>query len=121
MKSQRGYCNDILMRIAQIERFTAEGEAAFMQDDRTQEAVIRCFEVIGEAVKRLDPTLTGQHPQINWPAYAGFRDVLIHQYDSTRLDKVWEAVQDDLAPLQETIQTLLAALLPDNTSESDNT
>lgn len=116
MKSQSQYCHDILHRIEQIERFTAAGEAAFLADDRTQEAVIRCFEVIGEAVKRLDPALTTQHPNIDWRAYAGFRDVLIHQYDSIQIPKIWEAVRDDLDPLKVAVSALLESL---NDREND--
>ena len=107
MKSQNILCQDILTRIAMIQQFTSEGETSFMADIRTQEAVIRCFEVIGEAVKRLDPELTALQPQIPWSAYAGFRDVLIHQYDKIQIVKVWEAVQDDLTPLQQATQILL--------------
>jgi uncharacterized protein with HEPN domain len=119
MKDQRQYCLDILRRIAQIERFTSEGEQAFMADDRTQEAVVRCFEVVGEAIKRLDTNLTAQHPDFPWRSYAGFRDVLIHQYDSIQLSKVWEAVRDDLIPLKQVITSILDKLSTD--SQSDDT
>ncbi|MCC6803990.1 MAG: DUF86 domain-containing protein, partial [Anaerolineae bacterium] len=44
-----------------------------------QEGVIRCFEVIGEVVKRLPPELTAAHPGIPWRQISGFRDVLIHE------------------------------------------
>ncbi|GAB4517881.1 MAG: DUF86 domain-containing protein [Anaerolineae bacterium] len=110
MKSQRLYYTHILERIQQIERFTAEGEGAFMADDRTQEAVIRCFEVIGEAVKRLEPTLTAQHTMVSWRGFAGFRDVLIHQYDDIEIAKVWETVRDDLPTLKVAIEAILAEL-----------
>ena len=114
MKNQRLYLQDILMRIDQIERFTSEGEADFMADDRTQEAVIRCFEVIGEAIKRLDPALLAQYPYLVWHDYTGFRDVLIHQYDAIFLPKVWQAVKDDLTPLRTAVETLLKNLPDDN-------
>lgn len=90
MKSQRVYCQHILERIQQIERFTAEGETAFLADDRTQEAVIRCFEVIGEAVKRLDTTFTARYEAVSWRGFSGFRDVLIHQYDD--IDMMSESI-----------------------------
>lgn len=108
--SQAKICQDILERIHLIELFTLEGEAHFMKDIRTQEAVIRCFEVIGEAVKRLDPSLTTLQPHIDWKAYAGFRDVLIHQYDNIIIDTVYQAIQDDLPPLKLAIQALLILL-----------
>lgn len=113
MKNQRLYLQDILARIDQIERFTNEGEAEFMADDRTQEAVIRCFEVIGEAIKRLDLSLLAQYPTLVWHDYTGFRDVLIHQYDAIFLPKVWQAVKEDLGPLRVAVETLLENL-PDD-------
>lgn len=115
MKDQRQYCRDILARIEQIERFTFDGRDHFFADDRTQEAVIRCFEVIGEAVKRLDSRLTEQYPDLNWRAYAGFRDVLIHHYDRIQLEKVWDAAQNDLGPLAVAIRHLVD-ILDDETS-----
>ncbi len=92
MKDQIVYCQDILQRLEQIRRFTVGGRAEFMHSDLTQEAVIRCFEVIGEIVKRLDPALTASYPKLAWGGYAGFRDVLIHQYDKILVEKVWQAV-----------------------------
>ncbi len=100
-----------------IERFTAEGETAFLAEEMIQEAVVRCFEVIGEAVKRLDPTLTAQQPNIPWRAFAGFRDVLIHQYDDIQMVKVWETVHDDLPVLKSAVEGLLATLPPDEENE----
>ena len=53
-RDQRAYCRDILDRIRHIESYTESGRDAFLESEFTQDAVIRCFEVIGEAVKRLD-------------------------------------------------------------------
>jgi uncharacterized protein with HEPN domain len=52
----------MLERIAMIEQFTMEGRGAFMQSVKTQEAVIRCYEVLGEIVKRLSPKLLAPTP-----------------------------------------------------------
>lgn len=110
LRRQRTFLQDILARNEQIQRFTRDGRDAFMADDRTQEAVIRCFEVIGEAVKRLDPELTARYPELPWRDYTGFRDVLIHQYDVILLHKVWDAAQSDLEPLHAAVHILLDSL-----------
>jgi uncharacterized protein with HEPN domain len=110
VKEQIVYCQDLLSRIEQIQRFTAGGREAFMNSDLIQEAVVRCFEVIGEIVKRLDPNLKAQHPNLAWNGYAGFRDVLIHQYDKIMLPKVWQTVEDDLLPLKVAIEAILDSL-----------
>lgn len=105
------------MRIEQIQRFTRDGKDAFMADDRTQEAVIRCFEVIGEAIKRLDPALLAQYPTLAWRDYTGFRDILIHRYDSILLPQVWNTVEEDLEPLRAAVDMLLKNLPNENEDE----
>lgn len=113
-KSQAVYCRHIADRIEQIERFTRDGEQKFMEDDLIQEGVIRCFEVIGEAVKRLETDTTNTYPDVSWRGFAGFRDILIHQYDDIDIEKVWEVVQDDLPPLKVAINSLLESLDTDD-------
>ena len=75
-----------------------------------QDAVIFCFLVIGEAIKRLDKDLTALQPQIPWRVYARFRDVLIHQYHNTEIIIAWQASQEDLPALKTAINAMLAAL-----------
>ena len=104
---QHIYCRDILDRILRIERYTTDGRAAFLASELHQDGVIRSFEVIGEVVKRLDPTLKAQHPDVAWSDFAGFRDVLIHQYDRVRLDLVWRFAHEDLPALRQAIAALL--------------
>jgi uncharacterized protein with HEPN domain len=80
-KDQRLYLRDILERIDRIEETARQGEALFRQSYMHQDTIIRSFEVIGEIIKRLEPELLTQQPHIQWADYAGFRDILIHQYD----------------------------------------
>ena len=75
-----------------------------------QDGVIRSFEVIGEVVKRLDPALTARYPQVTWGDFAGFRDVLIHQYHEVRLDLVWDFSKEDLPALKDAVTALLTDL-----------
>ena len=63
--------------------------------------------MIGEVVKRLDPALTAQYPQVTWSDFAGFRDVLIHQYHNVPLDLVWDFVEEDLPALKDAMVALL--------------
>lgn len=91
-----------------IERFISNGRAEFMQSEMVQESVIRCYEVIiGEIVKRLDETLITEQAHIPWTQIAGFRDFLIHNCDRVNLEIVWNAIQDDLQPLKQAVQSML--------------
>jgi len=102
------YLRDFLVELDDIRDFTVDGKDAFMQDVRTQKAVIRSYEVIGEIAKRLSATVRESTPDINWHRLITFRDFLAHNYDLIALRYVWEAVED--APrLRTAIEALLAS------------
>ena len=78
---------------------------AFAADERTNLAVVRCLEVIGEAAKKVPKSFRSRHQEVLWAEAAGIRDVLIHDYVGINLEVVWKTVQQDLPSLR-------AALLP---------
>lgn len=82
------FLGHVLEAIAAIESFTAEGRADFMADLKTQSAVVRQIEIIGEAVKHLDPKLWASEPAVPWRQIAATRDRLIHGYFKVNLDAV---------------------------------
>ncbi len=77
MKDPLLYIIHIHQSLEKILDYTRGGREAFLADPKTQDAVIRNFEVIGEAAKRL-PEFIVLYPQIPWRRMAGFRDILIH-------------------------------------------
>ncbi|MEP7293690.1 MAG: DUF86 domain-containing protein [Chloroflexota bacterium] len=107
MNDQTVYLNDILERIHRIEQFTEGGQEAFSQSLLIQDAVIRSFEVIGEAVKHLSLDLKQAYPQIPWRQIAGFRDVLIHDYGDVDVEEIWEVIEQNLPALKRVVETLL--------------
>lgn len=109
-RSQQIYCRDILDRIRRIESYTSGGRESFIACELLQDGVIRSFEAIGEVVKRLDPMLLAQQPDIAWSDFAGFRDILIHQYNSVRIDLIWRFAQEDLPALKRAVTALLRDL-----------
>lgn len=110
MKDQRVYLRDMLDRIERIEEYTRDGREAFEQSRLIQDGVVRSFEVIGEVVKRLSDDLKAKHPDIPWRRIAGFRDVLIHDYDEVLTDEVWRVVEVNLQPLKHVVEQLLTQL-----------
>jgi len=80
-----------------------------MQTRMIQDAVIRNFEIIGEATKRLSQDFRQAYPNIQWQRIAGFRDVLIHDYLRVDLDEVWGIVERNLPELKATIRAILNA------------
>ena len=63
-------------------------KAAFLQDIKTQSAILHQLMLMGEAVKRLSPEFRARHPDIPWALVAGMRDKLIHGYDIVDLNAI---------------------------------
>jgi uncharacterized protein with HEPN domain len=97
MQRELAYLLDIVtMANDAISFATGMDKKAFSKDRKTQYAIIRCLEVIGEAAKRIPDDFRNAHPQVPWKQLAGMRDILIHSYDKVNVDIVWETVQKDL-------------------------
>ena len=108
MKDPRVYLAHILECIERIESYVAKGKDAFLAESLIQDAVIRNFEVIGEAAKRIPDAYRQANPAIPWRSLASFRDVLIHQDEGVNPARVWHVVETELPPLK----VAIAALLP---------
>lgn len=80
---------------------------AFSKDRKTQYAVIRCLEVIGEAAKRIPDDFRNAHPDVPWKQLSGMRDILIHSYDKVNVDIVWETVEKDLPEMLNKISPII--------------
>ena len=109
MKTSRDYLLDLLVYIGYLESFASDGQEFLEKDIRTQLAVSKAYEVIGEILKRIPDSLLAQQPHIRWKEIKGFRDVLIHQYADIDLDLVWQAIQD-LPNLHRAVDALLESL-----------
>jgi uncharacterized protein with HEPN domain len=107
MKTDRLYLEHIREAIDKIAAFTAAGREEFLRNQMVQDAVIRNFEIIGEAVKRLSESPKVKFPGIPWRRVAGFRDVLIHDYMGVDATEVWNIVQNHLPALRQAIDELL--------------
>src|SRR4029077_6930186 len=85
---------DILRAAGRIHSYVhSMTKARFEHDSRTQDAVIRQLEIIGEAAKGLSPHFKEAYPVDNWRKIAGMRDKLTHHYWRADLDLVWEAAK----------------------------
>ena len=103
----RLFLGHVLDAIAAITSFTAEGRSYFMSDLKTQSAVVRQIEIIGEAVKNLSAELVASETAVPWRLIAGTRDRLIHGYFKVDLDAVWSMIEQDLPSLRDNTRRIL--------------
>ena len=79
----------------------------FIHDYKTQDAVIRNIEIMGEAVKSLSEKTRIDNADIPWNSIAGTRDKLIHDYFGVNIDIVWNIVKEDIPGLLPKIKVIL--------------
>jgi uncharacterized protein with HEPN domain len=103
------YLNDILESIGDIEEFTyGLTLEEFVADKKTTKAVIRCLEVIGEAVNKIPEGIREEYPEAPWAEMVGMRNRLIHEYFGVDMSIVWQTIHEDLEPLLELVKKIAA-------------
>ena len=107
-RDSRVYLDDILDATRKITVYTGGlSKAAFLEDEKTLDAVVRNLEVIGEAVKKLPENLRAKHSAVEWKKIAGLRDILIHEYFGLDAEIVWDIVQNKVPALDREVRTML--------------
>jgi uncharacterized protein with HEPN domain len=92
--------DDILACIEKIEAYTLGMTfEQFCDDDKTVDAVIRNFEIIGEAAGNIPLEIQEKYPELAWLEMRGMRNIVAHEYFGVSLAIVWRAIENDLPPL----------------------
>lgn len=106
------YLNHILQGILRIQSYTdSMDETEFLTDEKTQDAVIRNFEVIGEAARNIEqryPEYAKTHSSIPWRSVYEMRNALAHGYFKIDIEVVWRTIEIDLPIIESQIKTLIS-------------
>jgi len=107
-RSEKTIIFDILLNLNSILEFTdAMDFDKFMKDLKTQYAVDRSFEIIGEATRQLPEQFILDHPEIEWQKMIAFRNILIHEYFRVERKIQWNIIQNILPTLKPKLENLL--------------
>ncbi len=98
----------IIEAIEYIEEFIKDVKREqFFKDYEKQSAVIRQFEIIGEAANNLTADLIDKNSQIDWREVISMRNAMIHDYFEVNVDVVWDTIKEDLPKLKSQISSML--------------
>ncbi len=107
MKDDRVRLLHMKEALERVVAYCADGKKNFFDDIKTQDAVIRNLEILGEAVKHLTPKVKRAHKDVPWKLIAGMRDRLIHHYFGVNVDLVWETTQKEVPKLLATVNKMI--------------
>jgi len=111
--SNRGdveWIQDVREAIVRIQRYRrGVSYQRFLRDTKTQDAVVRYLEIIGEAAKSISSDFKKEHRDVDWKGMAGMRDRLIHHYFGVNLDVVWSVAKDKLPALKMQMEGIVRA------------
>ena len=101
------HLGDIRDSAEKINRYTREMTyEEFVDDPKTVDAVLRNFEVIGEAAKNVPDDIRQEYDDVPWAEMAGMRDKLIHGYATVELQIVWATIQEEVPGLKTQIESV---------------
>lgn len=116
MRDARIYLDDILSSVSRIRSYIGDMTfSEFEQDQKTQDAVIRNLEIIGEAVGKLPEHIFRSNPQVEWQKIKALRNILVHEYFGIHFGIVWDVIQNKL----EQLEASCTNILEDPGSEAD--
>ncbi|ATU08217.1 HepT-like ribonuclease domain-containing protein [Methanohalophilus portucalensis] len=111
MREYRLFLTDIVEAIDEIEDFTSGMDFTdFLNDRKTQKAVVKNIEIIGEAAKNVPDEIKASYPDIPWRVIVGMRDRLAHGYFGIDYLIVWDVVGNRLIGLRNAIRAILVEI-----------
>ena len=102
------YLDDILESTGKILAYVkGMSFERFSKDDKTIDAVVRNFEILGEASRQLPREFNEKHSQVEWQDIYAFRNIIIHEYFGIDLKIIWDIIKTKLPALRLKIKKIL--------------
>ena len=102
------YVQDVIESIDTIEKYLQElSEFDFNQNLLVQDAVIRRFEIIGEAASKIQNNFKEKHPTIEWRLMSDMRNKLIHEYYGVSTSTIYNTAKSELPKLKENLSKII--------------
>lgn len=100
--------DDMLQSVHKIKQYTKDLDYnAFLADDKTKDAVVRNFVIIGEAANRIDPDFINKNPEIEWKRIRGLRNRIVHDYFGIDYEIVWNIIETYLDELIDWLEMVI--------------
>ena len=104
------YLEDILSSIQKIQNYAGNTSLEnIVKDEMRIDAIVRNFEIIGEASRNIPQEIKDKYPTVEWRKISDFRNILAHEYFGIDYDIMWDIIQNKLPALQDNIKTILNA------------
>ena len=105
MKDDSFYIDHILQSVDNILEYTKElTKKDFSKNKLVQDAVIRNFEIIGKATKKVSDDYKQVNFEVPWKEMSGMRDKLIHDYIGVDIAVIWKTIKEDLPSLKKVLE-----------------
>lgn len=105
------FIKDIIDCMGKIEEFVGNMELKdFVKDDKTNSAVVRKLEIIGEATKNLPESLRRKYKELPWIEMSKMRDKIIHFYFGVDYEIVWKVIKERLPQIKSELTKILEEL-----------
>ena len=107
MKDSSKLLQDMLQAITSIETYSVNSYDAFLEDEKTQDAIMFNLIVMGEAAKKISDDFQEMHPEIPWSSIIGTRNVIVHGYDQVKLQIIWDIIHKNLHSLKVSLMLIV--------------
>lgn len=117
-RDYRLFLNDILSAITLIENYAAPyDKVTFVEARLIQDAISMNLVIIGEAARNVPESVQVAHPEIDWRNVVGLRNILVHEYFRTNMERIWDVVKVEMPRLKQGVTELLQEIIDNETGD----